>query len=78
MKHLLRSKYDCIVSTSKSINADNSLLNCRINGFDENKPDLIIIDMNLKLKKKLKLFKSQKKKRFIYSQVKRIKRNFNF
>ena len=62
MKHLLRSKYDYIVSTSKSINADNSLLNCRINGFDENKPDLIIIDMNLKLKKKLKLFKSQKKK----------------
>ena len=37
VKHLLRSKYDCIVSTSKSINADNSLLNCRINGFDENK-----------------------------------------
>ena len=29
--HLIRSNYDCIISTSKSINKDNSLLNCRIN-----------------------------------------------
>ena len=49
--HLIRSKYDCIISTSKTINKDNSLLNCRIDGLDNNKPDLIIIDRNLKLKK---------------------------
>ena len=53
--HLIRSKYDCIVSTSYSINKDNSLLNCRIDGLNNNKPDLIIIDRYLKLKKKLKL-----------------------
>ena len=51
--HLLRNRYDGILSTSKSINHDDSLLNCRINGFDNNKPDLFIIDLKLKLKKKL-------------------------
>ena len=40
-----------ILSTSKSINSDNSLLNCRINGLNNYKPDLFIIDLNLKLKK---------------------------
>ena len=53
--HLLRSRYDCILSTSKSINLDDSLLNCRINGLNKNKPDLFIIDLNLKLKRKLSL-----------------------
>ena len=46
--HLIRSKYDCIISTSSTINKDNSLLNCRINGLDPYKPDLIIIDRKLK------------------------------
>ena len=53
--HLLRSQYDCILSTSKSINKDNSLLNCRIDGLNNYKPDLFIIDLNLKLKKNLAL-----------------------
>ena len=55
--HLLRSRYDCILSTSKTINLDNSLLNCRIDGLDKFKPDLFIIDLNLKLKKNLLLNK---------------------
>ena len=53
--HLLRNKHDCILSTSKSINHDDSILNCRIEGLDNNKPDLFIIDLKLKLKKKLSL-----------------------
>ena len=53
--HLLRSRYDCILSTSKSINKDNSLLNCRVEGLNNNKPDLFIVDLKLKLKKKLSL-----------------------
>ena len=53
--HLFRNKHDCILSTSKTINHDNSLLNCRINGLNNNKPDLFIIDLKLKLKKKLSL-----------------------
>ncbi len=55
--HLLRSKHDCILSTSKSINHDNSLLNCRINGLNNYKPDLFIIDLKLKLKRNLSLNK---------------------
>ncbi len=60
--HLLRSRYDCIISTSKTINKDNSLLNCRIDGLDNYKPDLIIIDRNFKLKKNLKMFKITNKR----------------
>tara|TARA_E500000178_G_scaffold345874_1_gene396554 strand:- start:577 stop:1650 length:1074 start_codon:yes stop_codon:yes gene_type:complete len=55
--HLLRNRHDCVLSTSKTINRDNSLLNCRINGLNNNKPDLFIIDLKLKLKKKLSLNK---------------------
>ena len=68
--HLLRYKHDCIISTSKSINRDNSLLNTRINGLNENKPDLFIIDLNLKLKKNL-LLNSLLKKRKTYLIIKK-------
>ena len=47
--------HDCVLSTSKTINQDDSLLNCRIDGLNNNKPDLFIIDLKLKLKKKLSL-----------------------
>ena len=66
--NLLRSKYDCIVSTSETINKDNSLLNCRIEGLEHSSPDLIIIDRNLKLNKNLKLFDlSIKRKIYIFT-----------
>ena len=69
--HLLRSKNDCIFSTSKSINKDNSLLNCRINGLNNYKPDLFIIDLNLKLKKKLLLNNLiNKRKTFLITRIK--------
>ncbi len=71
--HFLRSKYDCILSTSKSINQDNSLLNCRIDGLNNNKPDLFIIDLNLKLKKKL-LLKNLINKRKTYIVTSQIDR----
>ncbi len=61
--HLIRSKYDCILSTSKTINIDNSLLNCRIDGLNRFKPDLFILDLNLRLKKNLLLNKIIKKRK---------------
>ena len=61
--HLFRHRYDCIISTSKSINYDNSLLNCRINGLNNDKPDLFIIDLNLKIKKDLLLNKLLKRRK---------------
>lgn len=63
--HLIRSEYDSIISTSKSINKDNSLLNCRLNGFDDKKPDLIIIDFKLKLKKSLDIFKNKNNRKIV-------------
>ena len=51
------------MSTSRSINCDNSLLNCRIEGLNNYKPDLFIIDLNLKLKKNLLLNKILKKRK---------------
>ena len=66
MGHLIRSRYDAIISTSKSINKDNSQLNCRIEGLNNNKPELFIIDRNLRLKKNLKIFNIiNKRKTFI-------------
>ena len=73
--HLLRSRYDCILSTSKTINLDNSLLNCRIDGLDKFKPDLFIIDLNLKLKKNLLLNKIiNKRKTYIVTNKSNLKR----
>ena len=63
--HLLRSMYDCIISTSKSINDDNSMLDCRIHGLEKKTPDLIILDRRLKLKKSLKLFKNIKNRKIL-------------
>ena len=76
--HFIRSKYDCIVSTSYSINKDNSLLNCRIDGLDNYKPDLIIIDRNLKLKKNLKLLNLSKKRRIYIVTLSKNKKKLSF
>lgn len=71
LAHLLRSKYNVIISTSKSINRDNSLLNCRIDGLYNNSPDLIIIDRYLKIKKNLNIFKKKiNRKVFLYTMKK--------
>ena len=63
--HWLRSTYDCIISTSKSINEDNSLLDCRIEGMENKSPHLAIIDRNLSLKVNLDLFKNIKRRKII-------------
>ena len=59
--HLIRSKYDCILSTYKSVNKDNSKLNCRIEGLEHLSPARVIIDQDLRLKKNLDIYKSSKK-----------------
>ena len=73
--HLIRSQHDGIISTSKSINFDNSLLNCRIEGLNNYKPDLFIIDLNLRLKKNLLLNKILKKRKtYLITYKKNIKK----
>ena len=66
--NFLRTKYDCILSTSKTVNHDNSLLNCRIEGLELKSPAVIIIDRFFKIKKNLKIFKNKNKEIFIFIQ----------
>ena len=73
--HLLRSNNGCILSTSKTINTDNSLFNCRIDGFNQYKPDLFIVDLNLNLKKNLSLNKFlNKRKTYLITKKKNYKK----
>ena len=69
--HFIRSEYDGIISTSKTINSDNAKLNCRLKGFEKKNPDLFIIDMNLKINKNLKIFKNNyNRKIFLITSIK--------
>ena len=76
--HLLRSKNDCIFSTSKTINKDNALLNCRINGLNNLKPDLFIIDLNLKLKKNLSIINMARKRKIFLITLKENVKKINY
>ena len=50
--HLMRSNHDSIITSSKTINIDNPILNCRINGLEMTSPARIILDtyLNITLK----------------------------
>ena len=76
--HLIRSQYDCILSTSKSINSDNSRLDCRIEGLESKSPDVIIIDRKLKLKRNIKLLKNKKRKIILFTQTNNRKKETYF
>ncbi len=78
LAHLLRSNYNAILSTSKSINEDNSLLDCRIDGLEKKSPDLIIIDRFLKIKKNLNLFKEKKSRKIILITTKSTKKKIKW
>ena len=67
--NFLRSKYDCLLTTSKTINVDDPLLNCRIEGAEKKSPVLIILDRYLKIKKNIKIFNYNKRKIYIFTTV---------
>ena len=47
--HLIRSNYDCIITSAKTIIKDNSELSCRIRGLENHSPSRIILDKKLKI-----------------------------
>ena len=47
--HILRSKVNCILSSSKTINEDNPKLDCRIDGLKKSSPQVAVLDKNLKI-----------------------------
>jgi len=67
--NFLRSKYDCLITTSKTINNDNPLLNCRIEGLEQKTPNLIVLDRYFRIKKNVKIFKTKKRKIYIFTNV---------
>ena len=67
-----------MLSSSKSINDDDSLLNCRISGLTHKSPDLIILDRNLIIKKSLKIFKDKTKRRIYLYTTKDNKSKINW
>ena len=69
LANFLRSKYDCLLTTSKTINKDNPLLNCRIEGLEKKSPDLIILDPLFSVKKNSLIFKKNKNKIYILTNA---------
>tara|TARA_B100000575_G_scaffold287463_1_gene285864 strand:- start:532 stop:1602 length:1071 start_codon:yes stop_codon:yes gene_type:complete len=72
--HHLRAKSDCLLVGSGTVIKDNPLLNCRISGLEKSTPDLFILDRNLILKEKLKIFKIKNRKIFIFYNNKKAKK----
>ncbi len=70
--NFIRSKYDCLVTTSKTINDDNPLLDCRIEGLEKKTPGLVIIDRHLQIKKSSKIFKKINRKIYILTLKKNL------
>jgi len=60
---LLRSNYDCLLTTSKTINDDNPMLSVRIEGLEKKSPAIAIYDRFFKIKKNLKIVKEAKNRK---------------
>jgi diaminohydroxyphosphoribosylaminopyrimidine deaminase / 5-amino-6-(5-phosphoribosylamino)uracil reductase len=69
--HLLRYKNDSLMISSKTLNKDNSKLNCRLSRFDKFSPKRIILDKNLIIKTSSYIFKTANRLNTIifYSKV---------
>ncbi len=64
--HYFRAKSDCLLVGSSTVIKDNPLLDCRIDGLEKSTPDLFILDSNLALHKKLKIFNIKNRNIFIF------------
>ena len=75
--NFLRSKYDCLLTTSKTINDDNPFLNCRVEGLGKKSPDLIILDRFFSVNKNSAIFKVKNRKVYILTNSNDVfKKNF--
>ena len=59
--HLLRANHDSILTTSKTILKDNSMLNCRIDGLKKYSPKRFVIDKNLSIPVTSKIIRTANK-----------------
>tara|TARA_Y100001960_G_scaffold286408_1_gene323701 strand:- start:297 stop:1361 length:1065 start_codon:yes stop_codon:yes gene_type:complete len=54
--HMMRSNHDCIITSSKTVIEDNPLFTCRIKGLEKTSPARIILDKDLRIPLKSKIF----------------------
>ena len=67
VSHLLRYKNQGILTSYKTVNSDNPILNCRLNGLENFSPIRLIIDKDLKINFMSKIVKTSKNyKTFIF------------
>ena len=59
--HLIRSENDCLLTSSRTIIADNPELTCRIKGLEKTSPVRIILDKNLRIATSCNIVKSADK-----------------
>ena len=71
--NFLRSKYDCLLTTYKTINEDNPLLDCRIENLEKKSPSIVILDRHFKIKKNLRLLRNKNSKIYLLT----FKKNHN-
>ncbi len=76
--HVLRSRVNCILTTSKTVNDDNPKLNCRINGLYKFSPQIAILDKNLNIRKNSFLVLNAKKNNtfLFYNKINKNKMKF--
>ena len=65
ISHLFRYYYDAILISSKTANADKSVLSCRIEGLENHSPLRFIIDRELKIIKTSAIINDSRKKNTI-------------
>ena len=80
VSHLLRYKNEGILISSKTLNKDNPLLNCRLSGLEKFSPTRFIIDKNLDIKLSSKIVKTADKYKTIifYNKKNNIKKKINY
>jgi len=64
LSQYFRTNYSHLLTTSKTLNKDNPIMNCRILGLKDMSPDIIIIDRFFRIKKNLKIFNENRKRTF--------------
>ena len=75
VSHLLRYKNQGILTSYKTVNSDDPILNCRLNGLENFSPIRLIIDKDLKINIISNIVKTSKKyKTFIFHNSNNIKK----
>ena len=77
VSHILRYKFDSILSTSRTVNNDNSKLTCRITGLENYSPKRLIIDKNLEINKRCFVINDNNKANTIIFHSSRNKKKLN-